>query len=66
LWALPEHINYFSSANLRALFASNDLSFERFGLQVLRSGADMKFIPRALFEMVGLAPFGHNVFGTRK
>ena len=66
LWALPEHLNYFSTSTLKMLFERHGLTFNHFGLEVLRSKADVRFFPRAVCETFGVSLFGHNVFGVKR
>jgi SAM-dependent methyltransferase len=61
-WIPPEHINYFSPASLRAMFARLGIESRPFGFKAL-TAHDWKYWPRAALEQVRVFPFGLNVYG---
>jgi SAM-dependent methyltransferase len=64
LWVPPDHINFFSAADIVAMFARTGMSPRRFKFAPL-SLQDFKFYPRALAETIGLSIFGHNVYAIK-
>jgi SAM-dependent methyltransferase len=64
-WIPPEHINYFTHKCLTKLFGELGLTTHPFGFQGL-GRRDWRYWPRATLEMVGLYPFGLNVYGVRR
>jgi SAM-dependent methyltransferase len=64
LWVPPDHINFFSAADIAAMFARAGMSPKRFKFAPL-SLEDFKFYPRALAETIGLSIFGHNVYAIK-
>ncbi len=65
LWIPPDHINYFAAADLQMLFEKVGLRMRYFGLRPLRLLGDLRFVPRAFGEQLGLALFGLNVYGLK-
>lgn len=63
LWIPPDHINYFSSADIARMFAAIGMKATRFKFAPL-AGSDWKFVPRAITESLGLSMFGHNVYAV--
>jgi SAM-dependent methyltransferase len=64
LWVPPDHINFFSAADIAAMFARIEMSPRRFKFAPL-SLQGSKFYPRALAETIGLSVFGHNVYAIK-
>jgi SAM-dependent methyltransferase len=64
LWVPPDHINFFSAADIAAMFARAGMSPRRFKFAPL-SLQDFKFYVRALAETAGLSIFGHNVYAIK-
>jgi hypothetical protein len=64
LWVPPDHINFFSAADIAAMFARDGMSPRHFKFAPL-SLQDFKFYVRALAETAGLSTFGHNVYATK-
>jgi SAM-dependent methyltransferase len=64
LWVPPDHINFFSAADIAAMFARAGMSPRRFKFAPL-SLQDFKFCVRALAETAGLSIFGHNVYAIK-
>jgi SAM-dependent methyltransferase len=64
LWVPPDHINYFSAADIAAMFARAGMSPRRFKFTPL-SLQDFKFYVRALAETAGLSIFGHNLYAIK-
>lgn len=63
LWVPPDHINYFSSSDVRRLFSYAGLKVRRFRFEPLTLSG-WKFFPRAAAETIGLSIFGHNVYAV--
>jgi SAM-dependent methyltransferase len=64
-WIPPDHINYFSRADLKRLLGRFGFKIEPFGWRALRLPEDLRFAPRVAAEQLGVAAFGHNIFATR-
>jgi SAM-dependent methyltransferase len=63
-WIPPEHVNYFTPASLRVAFERVGLRAHPFGFTALALD-DWRYWPRAALEVVGIYPFGLNMFGRR-
>ncbi len=63
-WIPPDHINYFSSHDLRGMFASCGLRAKPFGFRALTAG-DYRYFPRAILETVNIALLGHNIYAIK-
>lgn len=61
LWVPPDHINFFSVADIARMFKHAGLRPRRFKFSPLRL-SDYRFAPRAVAESLGLSIFGHNVY----
>jgi SAM-dependent methyltransferase len=63
-WIPPEHINYFTPKSLRSAFDRCGLKATPFGFSAM-ARADWRYWPRAALELVGVYPFGLNMFGQQ-
>lgn len=64
-WIPPDHINYFTAGSLKRLLTEAGLdsvrpfAFDALGVQ------DRRYWPRALLELIGVYPFGLNLYSRR-
>ena len=63
-WIPPDHINYFSMADIERMFAHCGLDAKPFGFHAL-TVRDFRFFPRAVLETAGISLLGHNVYAIK-
>jgi SAM-dependent methyltransferase len=64
-WIPPDHINYFSMADLKRMFAHCGLEVKSFGFHALTL-RDYRYFPRAILETTKICLLGHNVYAIRR
>ena len=63
-WIPPDHINYFSLADVERMFENCGLRAKRFGFHAL-SARDYRYFPRAVLETAKISLLGHNVYAVK-
>lgn len=64
-WQPHCHISYFSSDDLKRMFARHGLHLRYFGLEAVGGRDDIDLLPRVLADSVGLRLFGLNGYGKK-
>jgi SAM-dependent methyltransferase len=63
-WIPPDHINYFSMADVKRMFANCGLDARSFGFHALTM-RDYRYFPRATLETINVSLLGHNVYAVK-
>jgi SAM-dependent methyltransferase len=63
-WIPPDHINYFSMADVERMFARCGLDIQPFGFHALTLH-DYRYFPRATLESAKISLLGHNVYAIK-
>jgi SAM-dependent methyltransferase len=64
-WIPPDHINYFSMADIERMFGNCGLDVKSFGFHALTM-RDYRYFPRAALETVKISLLGHNVYAIKR
>lgn len=64
-WIPRDHINYFTSQNLKSLFEEYGLTFQSFGWRSLELKSDRLFIPKVALDNIGIYLLGLYCCGIK-
>jgi SAM-dependent methyltransferase len=64
-WIPPDHINYFSMADVERMFANCGLNIQPFGFRALTM-QDYRYFPRATLESAKVFLLGHNIYAIKR